>query len=161
MSDGLTALPPADRLLATFTYARVDELLGVVNEALPMSEEQTNELRIYARRKVRTVRALATALVSPEDVEELYRFLASLWLELHLEWERHNAVANFGLVATGEVDSAILTAAGTISGMIGWLEELLSPSDIELLKEKALGLVDGIRLTVGVGFLRTAQPENS
>jgi len=151
---GLAAVPPAERLLATFTYARMDEMLNIVQEALPTGEEQAAELRAYARKKVGTVRALAVALGSPEDVDELYHSLASLWLELRFEWERHNTVANFGLAVTGESDPAVMTAGATISGMLGWLDELLSPSDIDRLVEKALGLLDGLRPSVADGSLR-------
>ncbi len=143
-----------DRLRAAFTYARVDELLQVVHEALPTDEEQAEQLRMYINMKVQTVLALATALASPEDADELYKSLASLWLELRFEWQRHNNVANFGLAVTGVADPAVLTAAAAISGMLTWLEELLGPDDIECLVTKALGLLDDLRPAVAGGSLR-------
>ena len=94
------------------------------------------------------IRTLADAMSDPDDAEELYGALASLWLELRLQWQRHNDVANYDLMRHGEAKPIDLVRGSVSSYYFERIETLLQPEQIERLNQKALTIIDGLRLDV-------------
>ncbi|SIQ27401.1 hypothetical protein SAMN05421778_102215 [Sphaerotilus natans] len=94
------------------------------------------------------IRTLADAMCDPEDAEELYGALASLWLELRLQWQRHNDVANYDLMRHGEAKPIDLVRGSVSSYYFERIESLLQPDQIMCLNQKALALIDSLRQDV-------------
>ena len=102
------------------------------------------------------IRHLADAMNAPEDEEELYSGLAALWLELRLQWQRHNDVANYDLMRHGEAKSIDLVRGSMTSYLFERIESLLSPNHLDRLNEKALTLIDTIRDDVTIPASKVA-----
>lgn len=143
----------AARLAATCTVERLDLDLPVVLEAVPLDAVVVEGIRASALQKVLGIQALARALSSPEDLEQLYKSLAALWLELRFEWERHNTVSNFTLALSGEVDAPTMVKGATASMLLGWLETLLDPHDTEQLVAETCRMIDSLRPEIEDGTL--------
>jgi len=94
------------------------------------------------------IRTLADAMSDPEDAEELYGALASLWLELRLQWQRHNDVANYDLMRNGEAKPIDLVRGSVSSYYFQRIESLLQPEQIEHLNSRALAIIDSLRQDV-------------
>ncbi len=90
-------------------------------------------------------RTLADAMCDPDDAEELYGALASLWLELRLQWQRHNDVANYDLMRHGEAKPIDLVRGSISSYYFQRIESLLQPDQIQCLNQRALSLIDSLR----------------
>lgn len=91
------------------------------------------------------IRGLADAMQAPEDAEELYGGLAALWLELRLQWQRHNDVANYDLMRNGAARPIDLVRGSVSSYLFERIESLLSAEHLDRLNDKALTLIDTIR----------------
>ncbi|MDQ5896222.1 MAG: hypothetical protein RLZZ592_1872 [Pseudomonadota bacterium] len=91
------------------------------------------------------IRTLADAMCDPDDAEELYGALASLWLELRLQWQRHNDVANYDLMRHGEAKPIDLVRGSISSYYFQRIESLLQPDQIQCLNQRALSLIDSLR----------------
>lgn len=94
------------------------------------------------------IRTLADAMSDPEDAEELYGAMASLWLELRLQWQRHNDVSNYDLMRHGEAKPIDLVRGSISSYYFQRIESLLQPDQIDRLNQKALTIIDGLRQDV-------------
>lgn len=94
------------------------------------------------------IRTLADAMCDPEDAEELYGALASLWLELRLQWQRHNDVANYDLMRHGDAKPIDLVRGSISSYYFQRIESLLQPEQIQCLNTKALSIIDSLRQDV-------------
>jgi hypothetical protein len=94
------------------------------------------------------IRALAAAMSEPDDVEELYAALASLWLELRLQWQRHNDVANYDLMRHGEAKPIDLVRGSLSSYFFQRIESLLQPDQVQRLSAKALSIIEGLRMDI-------------
>lgn len=94
------------------------------------------------------IRTLAEAMSDPDDAEELYGALASLWLELRLQWQRHNDVANYDLMRHGEAKPIDLVRGSVSSYYFERIETLLQPEQIQRLNDKALSIIDTLRQDV-------------
>ncbi len=94
------------------------------------------------------IRTLAEAMCDPEDADELYGALASLWLELRLQWQRHNDVANYDLMRNGEAKPIDLVRGSVSSYFFQRIESLLQPDQIQCLNQKALTIIDSLRQEV-------------
>lgn len=118
-----------------------------------------DQARILVQHEVQStaiqIRALADAMSDPEDAEELYGALASLWLELRLLWQRHNDVANYDLMRNGEAKPVDLVRGSVSSYYFQRIESLLVPEQIQRLNQKALSIIDSLRQDV-VGPAKTA-----
>lgn len=102
------------------------------------------------------IRSLAEAMAAPEDEEELYSGLAALWLELRLQWQRHNDVANYDLMRHGEARPIDLVRGSITSYLFERIESLLSQAHLDRLNEKALTLIDTIREDVTLPAAKAA-----
>jgi hypothetical protein len=91
------------------------------------------------------IRALADAMSEPDDVDELYAALAALWLELRLQWQRHNDVANYALMRHGEAKPIDLVRGSLSSYYFQRIESLLQPDQVQRLSDKALSIIEGLR----------------
>jgi len=98
----------------------------------------------YARLKQASINELADALGAPEDVSELYRSTSYLWLELKTEWVRYNQTMQYQVARDGEADPVVFTKGAVCSSVIGCIEGLLSPEDLE-----KLGVISEEPLAVG------------
>jgi len=94
------------------------------------------------------IRTLSEAMCDPEDVDELYGALASLWLELRLQWQRHNDVANYDLMRHGDAKPIDLVRGSVSSYYFQRIESLLQPEQIQCLNTRALSIIDSLRLDV-------------
>ena len=94
------------------------------------------------------IRSLADAMSQPDDVEELYGALASLWLELRLQWQRHNDVVNYDLMRHGEHKPVDFVRGSLSSYFFGRIESVLKPDQVQRLSEKALSIIEGLRMDI-------------
>ncbi len=87
----------------------------------------------YARLKQASINELAEALDAPDDMPELYRSTGYLWLELKTEWVRYNQTMQYQLARDGEPNPVVFTKGAVCADVIGCIEGLLSPEDLEKL----------------------------
>lgn len=86
---------------------------------------------------------LARSLSQSGDEEELYRAIASFWLQLRFEWQRHNDVMGYGDV--NGIHSSVLAAEGWVgSYLLDRLERLLRPEHIEGLSNYSLDMLSAL-----------------
>jgi hypothetical protein len=117
--------------------------------AVSIAEQARTMVQHEAHSTAVQIRTLADAMSDPEDAEELYGALASLWLELRLQWQRHNDVANYDLMRHGEAKPIDLVRGSVSSYYFERIESLLQPEQIQRLNEKALSIIDTLRQDVG------------
>jgi len=125
--------------------ADTDAFLAAVN----IAEQARSMVQHEAHSTAVQIRTLADAMSDPEDAEELYGAMASLWLELRLQWQRHNDVANYDLMRHGEAKPIDLVRGSVSSYYFERIESLLQPEQIQRLNEKALSIIDTLRQDVG------------
>jgi hypothetical protein len=94
------------------------------------------------------IRALADAMNQPDDVEELYGALASLWLQLRLQWQRHNDVVNYDVMRHGEAKPIDFVRVSLSSYYFQRIESVLQPGQVQRLSDKALSIIEGLRLDI-------------
>jgi len=116
--------------------------------AVDIAEQARTMVQHEAHSTAIQIRTLADAMCDPEDAEELYGALASLWLELRLQWQRHNDVANYDLMRHGEAKPIDLVRGSVSSYYFQRIETLLQPDQIQRLNNKALSIIDSLRLDV-------------
>lgn len=91
------------------------------------------------------INELATAMESPEDAEELYRCLSTWWLELRLQWHRHNDVSNYELFRLGAASPIALVRGSISSYIIDRFESILSREQLDKLNESAVAVIELLR----------------
>jgi hypothetical protein len=116
--------------------------------AVKISDQARTNVLHEAQCTADQIRALADAMNQPDDVEELYGALASLWLELRLQWQRHNDVANYDLMRHGEAKPIDLVRGSLSSYFFQRIESLLQPEQVQRLSDKALSLIESLRLDI-------------
>jgi len=116
-------------------------LLAAVN----ISEQARTMVQHEVRYTANQIRTLADAMGDPEDADELYGALASLWLELRLQWQRHNDVANYDLMRHGEAKPIDLVRGSVSSYYVQRIESLLQPEQTQRLNFKVLSIIDSLR----------------
>jgi len=117
--------------------------------AVNITEQARTMVQHEAQSAAIQIRTLADAMSDPEDAEELYGALASLWLELRLQWQRHNDVANYDLMRHGDAKPIDLVRGSVSSYYVQRIESLLQPEQIKRLNDKALSIIDSLRQDVG------------
>lgn len=100
-------------------------------------------LEQYAIRKRLGLLGLADALNDADDEGDLYRCLASAWLEHRFEWQRCNMVLNYQAVRHGEADQATLVIAAACANVLSRLEALLDSDDRDRWSAFAVDLIAG------------------
>jgi hypothetical protein len=116
--------------------------------AVNISEPARTMVQHEAHYTTDQIRTLADAMCDAEDADELYGALASLWLELRLQWQRHNDVANYDLMRHGEAKPIDLVRGSVSSYHFQRIESLLQPEQIQCLNNKALSIIDSLRQDV-------------
>jgi len=116
--------------------------------AVSIAEQARAMVQHEAHSTAVQIRTLADAMCDPEDADELYGALASLWLELRLQWQRHNDVANYDLMRNGEAKPIDLVRGSVSSYYFQRIESLLQPDQIDCLNKKALTIIDALRQEV-------------
>ena len=116
--------------------------------AVTIDEQARTLVQHEAQSTAIQIRTLADAMNDPDDAEELYGAMASLWLELRLQWQRHNDVANYDLMRHGEAKPIDLVRGSVSSYYFERIESLLKPEQIERLNSKALSIIDSLRQDV-------------
>ena len=116
--------------------------------AVNISEQHRTIVQNEAHSTANQIRTLGNAMCDPEDADELYGALASLWLELRLQWQRHNDVANYDLMRHGEAKPIDLVRGSVSSYYCQRIESLLQPKQIQGLNNKALSIIDSLRQDV-------------
>jgi len=129
---------------ADIVSADTNTMLAAVN----IAEQARTLVQHEVQSTAIQIRTLADAMCDPEDAEELYGALASLWLELRLQWQRHNDVANYDLMRNGEAKPVDLVRGSVSSYYFQRIESLLVPEQIQRLNQKALSIIDGLRQDV-------------
>jgi len=115
--------------------------VSIADEARTMVQHEAHSTAVQ-------IRTLADAMCEPEDADELYGAMASLWLELRLQWQRHNDVANYDLMRNGEAKPIDLVRGSVSSYFFQRIETLLQADQIECLNKKALTIIDALRQEV-------------
>jgi len=116
--------------------------------AVSIADDARTLVQHEAQSTATQIRTLADAMCDPEDAEELYGAMASLWLELRLQWQRHNDVANYDLMRHGEAKPIDLVRGSVSSYYFQRIESLLQPEQIQRLNTKALTIIDSLRQDV-------------
>ncbi len=133
----------ASRLLLV---ADADDLARQAREAASaagLSQFDSTNLLQLALERTKAILELAQSLSDAGDEEELYRAIASFWLQLRFEWQRHNDVLSYGDVCG--IHSPALAAEGWVgSHLLHRLESLLLPEHIEALSDHSLGLLGAV-----------------
>ena len=129
---------------ANAVSAETNAFLAAVN----IGEEARTMVQLEAHSTAIQIGTLAGAMCDPEDADELYGALASLWLELRLQWQRHNDVANYDLMRHGEAKPIDLVRGSVSSYYFERIESLLQPEQIHCLNQKALSIIDSLRQDV-------------
>jgi hypothetical protein len=92
-----------------------------------------DHIQAYAVRRSAEITELADALGDPEDETELYRSAGFLWLELKTEWVRYNQTMQYQVARRGEAETTVFAKGAVCADLIGAIEPLLLPSDLEML----------------------------
>ena len=116
--------------------------------AVNISEQDRTIVQQEAHSTANQIRTLGNAMCDPEDADELYGALASLWLELRLQWQRHNDVANYDLMRHGEAKPIDLVRGSVSAYHIQRIESVLQPNQIQFLNQKALSIMESLRQDV-------------
>ena len=124
--------------------ADTNAFLAVVN----ISEQDRTIVQQEAHSTANQIRTLGNAMCDPEDADELYGALASLWLELRLQWQRHNDVANYDLMRHGEAKPIDLVRGSVSAYHFQRIESVLQPNQIQFLNKKALSIMESLRQDV-------------
>lgn len=127
---------------ATIIAADAGAIADTMELEAPLKEQVVGDaLRLCA-----DITSLAKAMgEDQEDEPELYRSLAALWLELRFEWQRHNLVANYGTIRTGECPPLVMVRASVASYMLNRIEALLARDHLDKLGDSAVDLLDTLR----------------
>lgn len=146
------ALEVARRLLAVATAERLDDLLTTCDLA-SLGEAEAAIVRADARAKLQGLRELATVLDAADDEDQLYRTVASFWLEQRCEWYRYNTLMNYVLATGGDDAPQMAVQAAVSSAMMAWLEEVVPAGAFEPIGAAAQELLEQLRADVLAGRL--------
>lgn len=116
-----------------------------IAESLDLATEVRDQVVTDALRLCADITSLAEAMGEAEDEPELYRSLAALWLELRFEWQRHNLVANYGTMRTGDCPPLVMVRASVASYVLNRIEALLAREHLERLGDSAVEMLDTLR----------------
>jgi hypothetical protein len=122
--------------------AFVPSLVGLADE-IQLGDADRVRLEEYAVRKRWGLRGLADALGDASSETDLYRCLASAWLEHRFEWQRCNMVLNYQSVRHGEADQLTLVIAAACTSVLSRIEELLDAGDRDRWSAFAVDLIAG------------------
>jgi hypothetical protein len=117
--------------------------LVTLAESLNLAPADNVRLQAYAERKRAALLGLSRALGDSADEEELYRCLASAWLEQRFEWQRCNMVVNYQAVRTGEPDALTMAIASACTNVMERIERLLNADDRDRWSTFAVELITG------------------
>lgn len=95
-------------------------------------------LRAYVQERCLALEDVILAHRTHAEETELYRALAFFWLELRFEWVRYNRVMQRQLQQHGEPDAQTFVRGSLVSALLGLVEGVLSPGDIERLQGMAV-----------------------
>jgi hypothetical protein len=110
---------------------------------ITLTDEGRERLTRFAARKRWALLGLADAISDAASEEDLYRCLASAWLELRFAWQRANMVLNYQSVRHGDSDQTMLVIAAAVANVLGRVEELLNADDRERWSSFAVDLIAG------------------
>jgi hypothetical protein len=116
-----------------------------ITDSVELDGLQREQVIVYATRLCADLHSLAQAMEEPEDEAELYRAVAAIWLELRFEWQRHNLVANYQTIRTGECPAALLARASAASYLLQRIEMLLARDHLNRLGDSAVDMLDTLR----------------
>jgi hypothetical protein len=145
-NSGHPAPPPdtlAGHLWTVGDAAGIDQLVTSAAEGLALPDGSLSDLRLYAKERSAGIQTLAEALGQPEDEPELYTTIASLWLELRFEWQRHNEVMNYAAVRETPLPQ-VASHGSVCSAILERLENLLLPHYRDKLDDQAIRLLEAI-----------------
>ena len=120
----------------------VSSLVGLA-EGMGLSPDEHAGLAEYAKRKQWALIGLAEALDDAASEEDLYRCLASAWLEHRFEWQRYNMVLNYQAVRNGAANTLMLVTAAVCSNLLDRIEGLLDADDRDRWASFAVELIAG------------------
>lgn len=83
----------------------------------------------------RTTQRLIDVLNTVEDPEEISVLIAINYIELKTRWIALNTKINYSVFKTGSCETDDALQASSVSALIGLLESLLTPSDIETITD--------------------------
>jgi hypothetical protein len=111
--------------------------------AAGISQQDSATLVLVALDRTKAIQDLAQALSEADDEPDLYRAIASFWLQLRCEWQRHNDVMSYGDVIG--IPAPLLGAEGWVgSYLLERFETLLLPKHVELLSHYSFEMLDDI-----------------
>lgn len=119
--------------------------IGAIAQSIDLDATARDMVVNDALRLCEDIQSLADAMNEVEDEPELYRSLAALWLELRFEWQRHNLVANYGTIRTGECPPLVLVRASAASYILQRIEALLARDHLDRLGDSAVSMLDVLR----------------
>jgi hypothetical protein len=122
----------ASRLLVLANAADLKQTVQEAATAAGLSTLDGENLVALSIEQTTGIRQLAEALCQADDEGDLYRAIASFWLQLRVEWQRNNDVMSYGEVI-GMSSPAIGAEAWLGSHLLDRLESLLLPAHIEAL----------------------------
>ncbi len=120
----------------------ITDLVGLA-DTLELNPADTDALRAYVERKRWALAGLAKALSDASSEDELYRCLASAWLEQRFEWQRFNMVVNYQAVKTGHSHALTMAMAAACTNVMERLETLLNADDRDRWSTFAVELITG------------------
>lgn len=83
----------------------------------------------------RTTLRLIDVLTTVEDPQEISVLIAINYIELKTHWIALNTKINYSVFKTGACDTEDALQASSVSALIGLLESLLTPTDIETITD--------------------------
>lgn len=83
----------------------------------------------------RTMERLVDVLTTVEDPEEISVLIAINYIELKTNWIALNTKINYSVFKTGACETDDALQASSVSAVIGLLESLLTPTDIETITD--------------------------
>jgi hypothetical protein len=133
----------ATRLMLVADAAELEQKVRDACAAIGLSQLDGRNLLETCIERSKAIQELARAVSESGDEEDLYRAIASLWLQLRFEWQRNNDVLSYGEVIG--IASPTLGAEGWLgSHLLHRLETLLLPEHVEALSLHALELLAGV-----------------
>ena len=126
----------APRLRRIVDDGFLDRLFDKATGSGILSDSEMDRVRRYARVKVEGLQSLGSALADPEDAEELYDSLITLWIELRSEWARYNKTVNYRRLIQGQEDGLSSALGGVCSNILAAIEPLF-PGQLHRLTEFA------------------------
>ncbi len=143
-----TPSPLSQQLLTVADGQEVVLALRELSGAVNLHEAERAGIEDDALRLCAELRTFASAMHSPASEVSLYRTLAIVWLELRVEWQRHNLVADYDTAQTGSTEIAVLVRASAATYLLQRIELLLDAEQLERLVQTALGIIENLHSDV-------------